>query len=551
MTIASKVKKLLSKKKASPSTPPAVQMFQPALPEAAKCLPRMAKLLANSSQNLSSREMAAAVGAKKTFVLKYVPKLRELLIAGKDVLVMSARQLYSKLAKPRRPRITHPDFKALAKRLSEPGQTVYRLWTEDCATRKKGEAMSYPHFARLLKEKGGREVTMRQHYEPGSVAFVDFSGKRPFYFDRKTGEKIFVELLVVVLGFSHYTFVLAVASQRVVDWIAGLVAMFKFFGGVPGRLVPDNLKSAVSKAGRVPVIQPETLEMAEHYCVPIIPARAAKPQDKGIVEVSVKHIQRHLLPELAKRKFYSLEELNVAIAALMKRYNTKPFQKRPGSRWSQFQEERKALQPLPKKPFVYFERLSVQKVPSDYHLPVVGGHYSVPHWTVGMKVEARASSSEVQLWVDGDCVANHKRGPVGSCTTLAEHQTEEHRAQSHRTPEEVVRWATSIGPGMVLVVQAQFRRHKVPLQGLHSAFALQDLERKYTPEQLEAAAKQALALHVYSVTDMKRLLQSPPVPAQPVTPRPPVGLQRGRRPQRRCQTPLRAKRAAAAKAVKP
>ena len=169
-----------------------------------------------------------------------------------------------------------------------------------------------------------------------------------------------------------------------------------------------------------------------------------------------------------------------------------------------------------------------------------------------MKVEARASSAEVQLWIDGDCVATHKRGPVGSCTTLPEHQTEEHRAQSQRTPEEVVRWASSIGPGMVLVVQAQFRRHKVPLQGLHSAFALQDLERKYTPEQLEAAAKQALALGVYSVTDLKRLLQSPPVPAQPpVTPRPPVGLQRGRRPQRRCQTPLRAKRATAAEAVRP
>lgn len=551
MTIASKVKKLLSKKKASPSTPPAEPAHQSALPEAAKCLPRMAKLLSRSGPALSSREMGAAVGAGKTFVLKYMPKLRELLLAGKDVLVMSARQLYSKLTKPRSPRVKQPDFKAITKRLSEPGQTIHRLWTEYRDEQKKGEAMSYVHFARLLKKNGGREVTMRQHYEPGSIAFVDFSGKRPFYFDRKTGEKIFVELLVVVLGFSHYTFVIALRSQKIVDWVAGLVAMFKFFGGVPGRLVPDNLKSAVSKSGRVPVIQLDTLELAEHYCVPIIPARAAKPQDKGVAEVSVKHIQRHLLPELAKRKFYSIEELNTEISALMKKYNAKRFQKRHGSRWSQFQEERKALQPLPKKPFVYFERISTQKVPSDYHLPVVGAHYSVPHWTVGMKVEARASSSEVQLWLDGECIATHKRGPVGSCTTNPVHQTEEHRAQSHRTPEEVIRWATSIGPGMVLVVQAQFRRHKVPLQGLHSAFALQDLERKYTPEQLEAAAKQALALHVYSVTDMKRLLQSPPVPAQPVTPRQPVGLQRGRRPQRRCQKPLRAKRATAAKAVQP
>lgn len=547
------LKKLLSKTKASPPTlPSAVRTSQSALPEAAKRLPAMAKLLAKSSQNLSSREMAATVGTGKTFVLKYMPKLRELLAAGKDLLVMSARQIYGELTKARRPRVEHPDFTAIAKRLDEQGQTIHRLWTEDRATRKKGTAMSYQHFARLLREKGGREVTMRQHYDPGAVAFVDFSGKRPFYFDRKTGEKIMVELLVVVLGFSHYTSVIALPSQKIIDWIAGLVAMFKFFGGVPGRLVPDNLKSAVSKSGRVPVIQPDTLELAEHYCVPIIPARARKPQDKGVVEVSVKHIQRHLLPELAKQKFYSLDELNVAIRALMKRYNAKPFQKRPGSRWSQFKEERKALQPLPKKPFVYFERVSTQKVPSDYHLPVLGAHYSVPYWTVGMKVEARASSMEVQLWLDGDCVATHKRGAVGSCTTNAEHQTDEHRAQSHRTPEEVVRWATSIGPAMVLVVQAQFRRHKVPDQGLHAAFAIQDMEKKFSPEQLEAAAKQAVALHVYSVTDMKRLLQSPPVPAQPsATPRPPVGLQRGRRPQRRCQEPLRARRAAAAKAVKP
>ncbi len=541
-----KLKNRIPKKVNVSSSSQGSQTPKSVLPEMFTRLPAMVKLMMKPGRTLSSRQMAAATGVRKTSVLKYVPKLRSLLAAGKDVLVMSARQLYNELTKPRGTRVKCPDFAAVAKRLSEPGQTRKRLWAEYRAMQKKGEAMSYVHFARLLRQHGGREVSMRQHYEPGAVAFVDFSGKRPFYYDRKTGEKIFVELFVAVLGFSHYTFVTALASQKIIDWIAGLVAMFKFFGGVPGRLVPDNLKSAVCKAGRVPVIQPETLELAEHYDMPIIPARAGRPQDKGIVEISVKHVQRHLLPELAKQKFFSLDELNVAIVALMKSYNAKRFQKRPGSRWTQFQEERKALQPLPKQPFVYFQRVSVQKVPSDYHLPVLDAYYSVPHWAVGMKAEARASSTNVQIWIDGECAATHKRGPAGSCTTDPAHQTEAHRAQALRTPEEVLRWASDIGPAMTLVIQAQFRRHKVALQGLQSAYAIQDLGRKATPAQLEAAAEQAVTLGVYAVTDMKRLLQSPLLTHDrlPATPRPPAGLQRGRHVQRRCQVPSRTQRAA-------
>lgn len=517
------------------------------LPKWAHALPSVVRILDTTGQALSSRQLAAAVGWGKTTVLKYVQPLRSLLATCRDACAMTARKLYEKLTGKREARCTRPDFAVVEKRLLEPGQTRHRLWTEYRTELPPDKAMSYPHFTRVMKASGvGQELTMRQQHEPGSAAFVDFSGKRPFYFDRTTGAKIHVELLVIVLAYSHYTFVEGLPSQKVVDWMAGATEMFRFFGGVPGRLVPDNLKSAVTKAGRVPEIQADYLELGEHYGVPIIPARARRPQDKGIVEASVKHVQQHLLPELAKQKFYSLEALNAAIKELMVAYNAKPFQKRPGSRLSEFEAvERAALRPLPSRPFVYFERVSKQKVPLDYHVRVLEHHYSVPHEFVGWDAEARASTNEVQVWIDGECVAKHPKGAPGGCTTDPEHQTEAHRAQALRTPEQVIAWGAGIGPCMEQVIQAQFRRHKVPLQGLQSAFAIQDLSRKATPEQLEAAAKEAVALRVFAASDVKRLVQAlpklaaDPFPSAAPAEGAPQPLHRSRRAPRTARTPQR------------
>ncbi|WP_017707735.1 IS21 family transposase, partial [Pseudomonas syringae] len=138
-----------------------------------------------------------------------------------------------------------------------------------------------------------------------------------------------------VLGASSYTFAEATWSQKLPDWLGSHVRCFVFFGGTTQILVPDNLRSGVTKAHRYePDINPSYRDLAEHYGIAVLPARSRKPKDKAKVEVGVQVVERWILAVLRNRQFFSLGELNTAIALLLDRLNHKPFKKLPGSRRS-------------------------------------------------------------------------------------------------------------------------------------------------------------------------------------------------------------------------
>ncbi|MBI4743372.1 MAG: transposase, partial [Actinobacteria bacterium] len=111
-------------------------------------------------------------------------------------------------------------------------------------------------------------------------------------------------------------------------WIDCHKKAFNFFGGSAKIIVPDNLKSAVSKSCRYePDINPTYHDMAMHYGTIIIPARAAKPKDKPKVENAVQIVERRILAKLRKHIFFSICELNQAIEPLLKEVNHVSFQK--------------------------------------------------------------------------------------------------------------------------------------------------------------------------------------------------------------------------------
>jgi transposase len=126
-------------------------------------------------------------------------------------------------------------------------------------------------------------------------------------------------------------------SQSLPDWIASHVRTFAALGGVPEMLVPDNLKAAVHRAHRYePEINRTYADLAHHYGVAIIPARAAKPRDKAKAEVGVQVAERWIIARLRNTTFFSLPQANEAVAALLRDLNTRPFKKLPGSRQSLF-----------------------------------------------------------------------------------------------------------------------------------------------------------------------------------------------------------------------
>ena len=191
-----------------------------------------------------------------------------------------------------------------------------------------------------------------------------------------------------MLGASNKTYAEATWSQQLQDWLGSHVRMFDYFGGCTAMVVPDNLRSGVSRACRYdPDLNPSYQQWAEHYQVAVVPARPYKPKDKAKVEVGVQIVERWILARLRHHSFFSLAELNQCIATLLEDLNQKPFKQLPGNRQQAFEYlDQPALKPLPRYPYRY-AHIKPVKVNIDYHVQYRQHHYSVPHQYVGEKLE--------------------------------------------------------------------------------------------------------------------------------------------------------------------
>lgn len=463
------------------------------------------------TSTLSDRKIARSVGIAKNTVRRYRHLAIQAQYTWEELATLDQQTLDTGFNKASR-RLTQkrvPDYAQLHEEMQRTGVTLQLLWEEYRAP-SPDDALSYSQFANLYRQHTRTiKLSMRQMHYPGEKVFVDFSGKKPQWLDPATGVIHRPELFVAALGYSNLTFVCAVPSQTVENWIDCHVRMFEAFGGVPAILVPDNLKSAVIKPGSEPVLNRAYLDLARHYQTVILPARVRRPQDKAKVEVGVQIAQRWILARLRNQTFFSLFDLNRAIADLVTELNDRPFKRLPGCRRTRFESfELIALQPLPAAQFEPSRWSAIQTIPSDYHLPVEGHCYSVPFHLIGRKAEARIGSRIVEVFYEGHRIASHVRSDlVGGHTTAPEHQPPQHRAYAERSPKHFLAWACKIGPGTVAVVQHQLDR-KMPLLGLPACDTLKRLARQHGPEVLELAAMRALEIKSPTVKSIRSLISS-------------------------------------------
>ncbi|WP_372867553.1 IS21 family transposase [Pseudomonas sp.] len=401
-----------------------------------------------------------------------------------------------------------PDWAHVHAELRRPGVTLALLWQEYRLTHPQGFQYSWfcEHY-RLWAAKV--DVVMRQEHRAGEKLFVDYAGQTVPVIDRRTGEIRQTQIFVAVLGASSYTFAEATWSQKLPDWLGSHVRCFAFLGGTSQILVPDNLRSGVTKAHRYePDINPSYRDLAEHYGVAVLPARSRKPKDKAKVEVGVQVVERWILAVLRNRQFFSLGELNTAIALLLDRLNQKPFKKLPGSRRSAFETiDQPALQPLPKHPYVYAEWKKV-RVHIDYHVEVDGHYYSVPYQLVKHQLEVRLTAKTVECFHANQRVASHLRSPhKGRHTTQTEHMPKSHRKHAEWTPQRLIHWAEQTGPNTAGVIAHILERRIHPQHGFRACLGILRLSKQHGEERLEAACQRALALGACSYKSLESILR--------------------------------------------
>jgi transposase len=373
--------------------------------------------------------------------------------------------------------------------------TLFLLWQEYRAANPDG--YQYSWFCEHFRAWQGRlDVVMRQDHRAGEKLFVDYAGQTVSVIDASTGEIREAQIFVAVLGASNYTYAEATWTQSLPDWIGAHTRCFSFLGGVPELVVPDNLRSGVSKAHRYePDTNPTYQDMASHYGVAVMPTRVRKPRDKAKVESGVLVVERWILAALRHRQFFSLCELNAAIRKLLDQLNDRPFRKLPGCRREHFEQiDRAALSPLPVEAYVYAEWKKA-RVHIDYHIAVDGHYYSVPHGLIKKEVEVRITRHTVECLYRGNRVASHRRSyRKGGHTTVATHMPEAHREAGEWSPGRLINWAAKTGPATEKLIRSVLGSRKHPQQAYRACLGILRLGKAYGDKRLEAACQRALLL---------------------------------------------------------
>jgi transposase len=463
-------------------------------------------------KNLSTREIAQSLGIGRSTVHDYLDRAQ---MAGfgwplppeLDETSLEHRLFPTKVPIPSEKR-PMPPMEYLNQELKKKGVTLQLLWHEYKENHPEG--YQYSQFCRLYHQWAGKlDPCLRQEYRVGEKLFVDYAGQTMPIVDSVTGVITEAQIFVATLGASNYTFAKASLSQELPSWIECHIHAFEFFGGVAEILVPDNLRSAVTRSCRYePDLNATYREMAEHYGTVIIPARVGKPRDKAKGESAVLQVERWGLAPLRHRTFFSLTELNQALRVQLEILNHRPFEKLPTSRKNLFETlEKPALKPLPSHRFVFAEWKSA-KVNIDYHIEVDRHYYSVPYQLIHQKVEVRFTETTVEIFFKGRRVASHLRSyHPGKPTTISEHMPKSHQKYLEWTPSRLIRWAGQIGPQTRELVARILESKPHPEQGYRSCLGLLRLSKRYPIERLEAACTRALFIKAYSYKHVESILK--------------------------------------------
>ena len=440
------------------------------------------------AEGVSQRGIADALGCSRNTVAAVFAAAKTAGIGFGQVADLQASEVRQLLlpvpVKPDSDRAV-PDFEQVHRELARPSVTLLLLWNEYVAKCRQTGQVPYQYsffneqYRRWMTSTG---ASMRIQRNPGEQVEVDWAGDTMGFADPVTGELVDAWLFVAALSFSAYAYVEAFADMTLPSWIDAHVHAFEEFGGAARLLIPDNLRTGVSRSDRYePVLNPAYARLAEHYGTAIIPARVKKPRDKPVVEGSVRFVANQINAVLRNRRFVGLAELNEAIFDEVARINGRPFQKREDSRRIVFErDEKPLLLPLPP---IRFELADLRKAKAgpNYHVQIDKNFYSVPSRLIGQSLDVRITAHTIEVFDGTDRVASHARlsGVRGRYSTVTSHMPEAHRSRLvDWTPQRFTQWAGTIGPNTAQAIEAILASRKIVEQSFRSCLGVMSLAKK-------------------------------------------------------------------------
>ena len=402
-----------------------------------------------------------------------------------------------------------PSLVSMLKKRGVTKQMVYEKYIESCPDGYKSSAFRERLNAFTHQGKG----SMRMEHKAGDKMFVDYTGKKLQVVDKLSGEITDVEVFVAILGCSQLTFVMAMASQRKEDFIMGCEQALHFYGGVPQAIVPDNLKSAVTKASKYEAqLNDNFAAFAEHYHTFGFPTRTYKPKDKALVEGAVKIIYTTIFSKIDPKVYHSLDDLNIDILQHLQVHNSSLLTGQKYSRLQQFEElERQTLQPLNPYPF---ELMSVQLSTVNKYghvlLSVDKRYYSVPFKLIGKRLKIKYSTRKLSVYDDIEIVAVHDRfsGKGHKYITIQDHLASQHKYLSEWNPQKFMEMATAIDEVVANYISKILSREMYPEQSYKSCSGVLNLAKRVGKQRLINACRRADGYGLYNYGIIDQILRS-------------------------------------------
>lgn len=394
-----------------------------------------------------------------------------------------------------------PDYEHVHKELKNEGVSLKLLheeYVEQC--KRNGEIpMGKTKFNEGYAEYTiVNRLTSHLDHKPGERVEVDWSGPTMSYVEISTGELIKVHLFVATLPYSQYSYVEPCLDMKMDSFIRCHIHMYEFFDGVPTRTVCDNLKTGVvshPKEGEI-ILTDDYAAFGSHYMTAIMPAGVRKPKQKASVEGTVGKIATAIIARCRNDVYYSFAELKRSVAEKLLQFNRTPFQKREGSRYEVFLEEKEFLKPLPDIPYEIAEWVYGRAVNLDFHVVYKKNRYSCPYQYAKKKVDLKVTDTLVELYYKGERLTTHNRFPdymKNRYSTHPEDMPPTFRDIVQWDDERIRNWASSIGRSTRQVIDRIFGSVSIKEQAYNPCLAVLRLGRTYTESRLEAACELAVS----------------------------------------------------------
>jgi len=464
----------------------------------------------------SKNQMAQSLGVDRKTLRKYIaPAEAAGIVPGgcaksEEEWAELVRGWFPQLADTRLRQVTWPAIGAHHEYISEQLKAGVRMSTIHQRLRDEhGLAVSVQSLRRYVAANVPEEVRRSQVrvLDPrpagaGEQAQIDY-GQLGRWLDPVTGKAHTIWAFVMVLCCSRHMFVRPVTKMDQRAWTECHVAAFEFFGGVPARLVPDNLKTGVDKPDLYdPKLNRSYAELAAHYGCLVDPARALKPRDKARVERPMPYVRDSFW---RGREFTSLAQMQAeAVRWSLQVAGARPCRPLDGAAPAAVfaAAERDALRPLPAEPFV-LATWARAKIGPDIHAQVDKVLYSIPWRHIGKTADVRVTGTMVQFFIGGQLVKTHPRKTRGKQTDFADYPPEK-IAFHMRTPAWCRRQAAGIGPACEQVIAELLADNA--LYRLRAAQGVIGLADRHDRSRLEAACATAIAAGDPSYRTIKGIL---------------------------------------------